>query len=405
MTTALQNKDLAAAGLTLRLQKGRDKRVRTGHPWIYSNEIDWPSGLKHAAPGTAATFFTSQGDFLGHGFFNPKSLIAGRILSRDEKQKLDVNFFRKVIQAALLLRAKYFAKPYYRLIHAEADFMPGVIVDRFGDVLVVEINTAGMQNLMPIWMDVLCELTGAQTVYVRNDSSARQLEGLESERYFYRGEIAAPVPVQENGLVFYADIINGQKTGWFYDQRANRAMVADLCKDANVLDLYSYLGGFALAAGKSGAKSVLAVDRSEDSINLARRSAAENQMQAVCQFRTEQVFTFLEGAVASGEKFDVVIADPPAFAKSAKDLGAAKMGYRKLSQLCAGVVAPGGYLFIASCSYHMPVADFIEQVASGISKSGRSGNILRQTGADTDHPVHLHLPQTAYLKGLLIRLD
>lgn len=397
MAIPKETKDLAPSA---RLLKGQDKRFNAGSPWIYSNEIAMRPELKALPPGSLIDIENARGEFAGQGIFNSKSLIAVRRLTA-ERVAVDKDFFKERIGAALRLRQKFLGADYYRLIHAEADFMPGLIVDRFGDVLVCEVNSAGMQNLLPLWMDALTELTGPRAVYLKNDSPARTLEGLAAETLFHTGQIDGPVTVLENGVEFLADIVGGQKTGWFYDQRANRAMVAGISRGKTVLDLYSYLGGFALAAAKAGARQVTAIDRSEASMNLARQAASQNKLSNA-EFLTEQVFPFLEN---TSRRFDVVVADPPAFAKSAKDVGAAKMGYRKLAQLSANAVEPGGFLFIASCSYHMNREDFAAQVAAGVERAGRKARILRTTGADMDHPVHPMLPQTDYLKGLLLALD
>ncbi len=395
----------AAPAITVKCLPKRHKRFAGGHPWLYSNEIVWPPGLKTQSPGTRADFYDAGGEFLARGFFNPKSLIAGRVLTRNRGQEIDAEFFNGLFRSAMQMRDRFFKTPYYRLIHAEADGMPGLVVDRFGDLLVCEVNTAGMEQLMPVWMPVLQQVTGAKTVYLNNDSNSRNLEGLRAEKLFYTGELTDAVLVHENELKFYADIVSGQKTGWFYDQRANRAMVGNLCGGGKMLDLYSYLGGFALCAAKSGAESVVAVDRSQQSMQYAEKSAALNGLAPKCRFLSQDVFEFLESQKTAKETFDVIVADPPAFAKAAKDIPAAKIGYRKLAQMCARVSARGGFLFIASCSHHMNTDDFIDAVASGIDRAGRNAKILRQTSADCDHPVHVHLPQSAYLKGFLLQLD
>jgi len=407
MTNLLQNTAQNSHSMpALKLAFKQDKRLRAGSPWIYSNEIDWNPGLKSLPPGSLVSVYGKNGEAFGTAFFNAKSLIAGRMLSRDPARQIDAVFFRGLFKTALRLREKLFSVPYYRLIHAEADGCPGLIVDRFGDLLVIEVNTAGMEQLQPIWLDPLIELCGAKTVYFKNDSHSRSQEGLEAREYFHAGSIEGPVAVVENDLTFYADIAGGQKTGWFYDQRANRRMVGEICRGANtMLDLYSYLGGFAMNAAKSGVRRAVAVDRSADAMRLAKQSADKNGLGAQCEFIADQAFPYLEQAALDNQKFDVVVADPPAFAKTAKDIPAAKVGYRKLAALAAACVAPNGFLFMASCSYHMDLANFTEQVSGGIHKSGRSGKILRTVFADADHPTHAHLAQSGYLKGLLLQLD
>ncbi len=387
------------AALTL-LPK-RDARARHGYPWIYSNEIAWEKKWKTLDRGSLVRVKDARGDDLGVGIFNPNSLIAARILSRDTATPIDRDYFKKRLSAALRLREDFFKSPYYRLVHAEADGMPGVVIDRFGDILVCEINTAGMQALSPLWLEALQELLRPKAVYLKSDSNAREQEGLEPETKFAFGDAATPILVEENGCKFYCDFIKGQKTGWFYDHRANRAMMAGLAQGKTVLDLYSYLGGFALACAKAGAARVVAVDASQAAADLLKKSAELNGLNRV-EAQCSDVFEYLQG---NKPPYDIVIADPPAFAKSAKDIPAAKAGYKKLAAQCAALVKSGGYLFIASCSYHMNLENFIEAVQEGVQKSRRSGVILQQTGADFDHPTHVQLPQTGYLKGLLLRLD
>jgi 23S rRNA (cytosine1962-C5)-methyltransferase len=316
---------------------------------------------------------------------------------------IDSGFLAARLQAALTLRERLYPGGYYRLIHAEADGLPGTVIDRYGDVVTIQANTAGMDRLMPDLLDAVERVLAPATVVLRNDSAARQLEGLPQATKIVKGAIDGAVPLTENGRRFFADLAEGQKTGWFYDQRDNRAAVAKLAEGRRVLDVYSYAGGFGVLAACAGAAEVVAVDRSERALALAEQAAQANDVAQRCRFVKAEAFAELERL--AGERFDVVVADPPAFVKYKKDLNQGARGYRKLSRLAAAVVAPGGVLFIASCSHHVDVPLFAEQVRRGLSDVGRSGRILQTAGAAADHPVHPQLPESAYLKGQLLQID
>lgn len=389
----------------VRLQPGRHKRVVAGHPWVYSNEVVMDAAAKALPPGGLVRLETSNGAPIGVAMFNPHPLISARVLARDAAAEIDVDFLAARIAAARELRERLFPGGFYRLIHAEADGLPGCVIDRYGDVLSVQANTAGMDRLTPALLTALERVLAPRTIVLRNDSSARQLEGLESRVSVEKGTLDGPVELVENGSRFFANLESGQKTGWFYDQRDNRAAVARLAAGARVLDLYTYAGGFAVMAARAGAREVVAIDRSDAALDLARRAAAANNVDHVCRFVRAEAFAELERLAAAGERFDIVIADPPAFVKSKKDLGQGARGYRKLARLAAALVAPRGFLFIASCSHHVDASLFAEQVWRGLADSARTGRILATTGAAADHPVHPHLPESAYLKGQLLQID
>ncbi len=395
----------AAARPTVKLKGGEHRRVVSGHPWIFSNEVTMETRAKALAPGSLVTVAAYDGRALGTFMFNPHSLIAGRLLSRDPAVPIDRQFLAERLERARALRDRLFGQPFYRLVHAEADDLPGLVIDRYGDRLVVQVNTAGMELLLPELLAALDQVLRPAAVMLRNDSAARGLEGLESYDRWAKGGAEGPVELVENGVRFLADVGEGQKTGWFFDQRENRASVARLAGGARLLDLYCYTGGFALQAAAGGAAAVLGVDRSEAALALAERSAALNGVEARCRFERGEAFGTLEKFHGQGERFDIVVADPPAFVKSKKELNQAARGYRKLARLAAALVKPGGFLFIASCSHHMTVENFGEQVARGLGEAARSGRILRASGAGPDHPVHPFLPETAYLKALLLQID
>ena len=387
------------------LRAGEDRRVRAGHPWAFSNEILMDAETKALPAGSLAILRAPGGEALGLATFNPHSLIAARLLTSNPEAVVDALFFGRRIARAAALRDRLIGVPYYRLIHAEADGLPGVIVDRFGDALVVQINSAGMAALTPVLLEALEAELSPGTIVLKNDSPVRELECLERELVVAKGE-AGPVEVIENGARFVADLSGGQKTGWFYDQRDNRRFMAGLARDASVLDVYSYSGGFGVLAAKEGAQSVTCLDRSRAALDTAQAAAKVNGVEGRVAIQKAEAFEALEkldGTAA--RKFGVVICDPPAFVKSRKDLKTGAQGYRKLVRLAAPLVARGGFLFVASCSHLMDVPMFAEQVRRGLRDAERTGRILRSSGAALDHPIHPNLPETAYLKALTLQLD
>ncbi len=389
----------------IKLLPGAERRVTQGHPWIYSNEIVMDAPTTALAPGTIVAAERAHGRALGVGFFNPRSLIAFRMLSREADKRIDEDFLRRRLERALNLRERLVGVPYYRLVHAEADGLPGCVIDRFGDVVVIEPNSAGADSLADQLGHIVDGLMSPRAILLRADGPARAQEGLAPLARAYKGDIGGPIEIIENGAKFLAHPGEGQKTGWFFDQRDNRRLMSGLAKGADVLDLYAYLGGFGIQALLAGAKSVMAIDRSKIALDLARQSAGRNDVAAKFGVETAEVFEFLERAEAQHRTFDMVIADPPAFVKARKDLPQGARAYRKLARMSAGRVRTGGFLFIASCSHNMPVEEFRQQVARGLHDAGRAARILHATGAAPDHPVHPMLLETAYLKALVLQID
>ncbi len=385
----------------VQFRKGEHKRFKLGHPWAFSNEIAMDPAAKALPAGSVVTLTDAGGELLGTAHFNAHTLIAARLLTPEPEAAIDAAFFAERLRAAKLLRERLFAKPFYRWVHAEADGLPGLVVDRFDDIAVVQPNTAGMNAGLPEIAAALKSL-GMRTVVLRGDSAARGLEGLTAETRVLEGALDGVIALEEGGATFYADLVSGQKTGWFFDQRDNRAFMAGLSRDLKVLDLYTHSGGFGIAAAKAGAEQVTLVDSSQPALALAAKAAETAGVTARCSFERKEVFPFLEQA--QGRSWDIVIADPPAFVKSRKDLKAGLQGYRKLARLCAGVTAPGGFLFVASCSHNAPVGEFTEAVARGVADAGREARILRTSGAGPDHPVHPALPESAYLKAVVLHL-
>ena len=390
----------------LRLLPGRDRRVRAGHPWAFSNEIAMTPAAKALLPGGPVRLEGDDGARYGIWHFNPHSLIAARRLSRDPSALIDTAWLRERLAGALALRERLYAAPFYRLVHAEADGLPGLVIDRYGDALAVQANTAGMELLAPALLEALRSLLAPRLVVARNDAAVRGLEGLAQEvRPLFGDAATEPVRAEEGGLGFTVDLLGGQKTGWFFDQRENRDRVARLAAGAAVLDAFCHTGGFGLRCAASGASRVVLLDRSVHALDLAARTAAENGLAARTETRRAEALDELERmGAAGGERFDIVVADPPAFAKSRRDQPVALKGYAKLARLAAALVAPGGFLFLASCSHHIAPGDFAEAAVWGVGRARREGRILFQGGAGPDHPVHPLLPESAYLKAMLFQL-
>lgn len=389
----------------LSISPGRQKRVRAGHPWIFSNEIKMTPEAKALTPGSAVDVVDAAGSAVGTAIFNPHTLIAARMLTAHSFADIDAGWLAAKIARAAALRDRLFDKPYYRLIHAEADGLPGLIVDRYDDACVVQLNTAGMELLAAEIVAALQQTIAPAGIVLQRDSAARHLEGLPTAAPEIVGNVSNPAPLTENGVGFLADLSEGQKTGWFYDHRENRARVAALSRGQRVADVYSYLGGFGLQAAGGGAADVVCIDRSEPALDLAGQAAAAAGLGDICRFEKSEAFAALEALSSAKEKFGVVIADPPAFVKSKKDLKPGARGYRKLTRLAAKLVAHEGILCVASCSHHMPMELYAEQVRRGIHDAGRSGRVLHVGGAGPDHPAHPNLPESAYLKCLLLQLD
>lgn len=387
------------------LKPGQDRRSASGHPWVFSNEIAMDEAALKLDAGSLVVLRRVDGKPLGVAFFNPRTLIAARFLSRDPAARVDADFFAPRLRRALALRERLFTAPYYRLVHAEADGLPGLVIDRFGAVLVAQLNTAGMDRLQPLLLAALDEVLAPEAIVLRGDSPARGLEGLALETSVAKGHVSEAIALQEDGMVFFADVVGGQKTGWYYDQRPNRAFVAPLAQGARMLDVFCHTGAFAVRAAAAGACAVIGLDSSQQALALARRAALSAGVDSRCTFRRADAFDALAELEAEGERFRLVVCDPPAFARSRKEVPNALKGYRKLARLAAPTVEAGGFLFIASCSHTVEAEAFAREVALGVSRAGREGRVIRQAGAGPDHPVHLHLPETAYLKSLLLQLD
>lgn len=386
--------------MRVRIKKGKDADIRKGFPWIYAGDLIESSEWLLAEPGSAVAIEDHKGTPLATGYINPRSQIACRVLAPGN-ERIGADFFTRKLQKALALREARIPVPYYRLAHSESDGLPGLLIDRFGDIVVVQVGTAGMEKLMPLWLAALEEVIAPKAIVLRNDTASRKLEGLGQETRILKGELPELVEVREYDTVFLADLLRGQKTGWFYDQRDNRKMIAELARGKTLLDVYSHSGGFGIPAAKAGA-AVTLVDSSKPALSIAEKAAALNGV--TCAALQGDAFEVMQRLAKENKRYDIVLADPPAFIKSKKDFASGMKGYEKVARHAAALVNPGGLLFVASCSHHASRGAFNNAVLEGVKKAGRGAEILKQTGAAPDHPRHPLLPQSEYLKGLLLKL-
>lgn len=389
---------------SLRLKKNEERRLKGGHLWVYSNEVDVAvSPLTAFAAGELALVEESNGKALGIAYVNSASLICARLLTRDAKQSLNERFFVRRIEQALSLRDKVFAAPYYRLVYGDADGLPGLIVDRFGAHLVVQFGTQGMEALRELVIAALVKVLAPESILLRNDGSIRQLEGLPDEVVEVYGQVPDEVLLVENGVEFWAPIKTGQKTGWFFDHRMNRARLKDYVPGARVLDVFSYIGGWGVQAAVFGASEVLCVDASAQALDYVQRNAELNQVADKLQCLEGDAFSALAELKNQGERFDLVITDPPAFIKRKKDFRNGLEGYRRINELALRLLNKEGYLVSASCSMHLDEASHRDLLRSSSRHLDRHLVILEQGHQGADHPVHPAIPETQYLKALFTR--
>lgn len=390
----------------LRLQPGEDRRIRAGHPWVFANELKLDDAGRALPAGSVVRLAGADGRVLGVGTFNRHSLIAVRLFSPEADARLDRDFLVRRLTAARDLRARLGLGAHHRLVHAEGDALPGFIIDRYGDVAVVQANTAGAEALTPDLLDALDAVIAPRAIVLRNDAAVRGLEGLGQSVTLARGTLPDRIAAEEGGLQFPVDPLGGQKTGFFFDLRAARAQVAGLAASASrMLDVYCHTGAFGLAAAAAGAAEVTMVDRSDHAVALAEAGAKANGLADRCRFVREDGFAALERMGHEGQRFDVVVTDPPSFVKSKKELKSGARGYRKLVRLAAPLVAPGGFYFVASCSHNVSAELFADEVRAGLAAAGRNGRVILAGGAGPDHPVHPHLPESAYIKYQVLQLD
>lgn len=386
----------------LYLKKAEERRIRAGHLWVFSNEVDSQrSPLTAFAPGEPVAVLTAGGKFLGSGYVNPHSLIAARILSRSPEHPPGRSLLVHRLNVALALRERFSPGRHRRLVFGESDGLPGLVVDQFGDVLAVQLNTAGMEALREEVLAALERVLSPRGVLLCNDSPAREPEGLE--RYTEAvGEVPESTIVEEGGCSFRVPLEGGQKTGWYFDQADNRARLAPYVSNRSVLDLFSYVGGFGVRAGAAGASAVTCVDESGEAVELAGENGERNgvDIEAV----EGEAFEVLRALRAEQRKFDVVIADPPAFVKRKKDLRQGARAYQRLHRMALQLVAPDGCLIAGSCSYHMPAARLLDGMQGAARHVDRTLQLVERGGQSRDHPIHPAIPETDYLKMFFTRV-
>lgn len=384
--------------------KANARAIRHGFPWVYDNELVTDRRTKALAPGSLAVLQDAEQNPLGLVTVNTASKLIARMLDRDTDAQIDTAWFAAKLSTALAHRETLFDAPFYRLVHAESDGLPGVIIDRFGDALVIQPNAYWADTLFDDLAEAARQVTGVSTIIKNGSGRARSLEGLPEVVEVTHGSVDAPIPVSMNGATYMADLIGGQKTGLFYDQRPNHAFAQRLCGGKRVLDVFSHVGGFSLAALAGGAAQAMAVDASAPALDLATQGAAAMGKADVFDTRQGDAFKVMEALYAEGAQFDVVICDPPAFAPSKNALEAGLRAYERVARMAAPLVAPGGYLGLCSCSHAADLTKFRGASNRGIGRAGRNAQLVHTGFAGADHPLMPQLAESGYLKALFYRL-
>ncbi|HEU0264902.1 MAG TPA: class I SAM-dependent rRNA methyltransferase [Geobacterales bacterium] len=388
--------------LTIQLKRGEEKRLLSGHPWIFSNEIAAISGER--SPGVTARLMDASGRLLGVGYYNPHSLIAFRLLSPMDESIDSVDFFRSRISSANAYRHKLLpGLTTYRVVFGESDFLPGLVVDRYGDYLSIQLLTQGVERRQQFIVDALVELFHPKGIIARNDVGVRGLEGLPEEVNILHGEIPDLIEIEEHGLRLVVDLLKGQKTGHFIDQRENHLLLQPISRDKEVLDCFSYSGSWGLHAASFGASRVTCLDISERAVELVRQQSRMNGLEAVVTAERIDVFDRLRSLKSEGRRFDVIVLDPPAFVKSKKLLAEAIRGYTTINRRAMELLNPEGYLITCSCSFHMQREEFRTLLASAARQAGKTMRLVTSRGQAADHPVLLSVPETDYLKCVVLQ--
>ena len=390
---------------SLRLKSNSDRRIKAGHLWVFSNEVDTAqTPLTAFEPGQEVQLESATGKPFGLVTMSPTNLICARMHSRDTGTPLNKSLLVHRVQVALSLREKLFDKPFYRLVYGDADLLPGLVVDRFGDYLVVQIATPGMERVRGEIVEALVQVLKPLGVLFKNDSGARKAEDLASYVEAAHGEVPERVALEENGVQFEAPVWSGQKTGWFYDHRMNRARLAPYVKGKRVLDLYSYIGGWGVQAAAFGASDVMCVDSSAPALDLVEHNASLNGVADRMSVVEGDVMDALRELKSAGEKFDVVIADPPAFIKKRKDQRNGEAAYRRLNEQAIRLLNKDGILVSASCSMHL-AEDTLRDILLASSRHLDRHLVITERGFQgPDHPLHPAIPETGYIKSLFCRV-
>ena len=385
------------------LKRNEDKRIRAGHAWVYANEVARIEGK--GKNGELAAVYDFGGNFLGKGYINHLSKILVRVMIRDEETEADKAFFKARIAAANAYRVRLGYTDCYRMVFGEADGLPALIIDKYHDLLCLQVLSLGMEQNKALLVEVLCELFAPRGIYERSDAAVREKEGLPLCKGPLYGEFDPRVEIEENGLKILADLANGQKTGYFLDQKENRLALRRYAKDARVLDCFCNVGGFALNAAAGGAKEVVALDISEKALADVRENAARNGFSDVVKTECGDVFAVLRRYRAEGRKFDTVVLDPPAFTKSAADVKDAYRGYKDINILGMKLVARGGFLVTASCSHYMTAPLFEKMLREAAHESGRTVRTVEIKSQAPDHPALLAAEETTYLKFYVLHVE
>lgn len=386
--------------------KSKPQAIRHGFPWVFADEAVLDRRTRALDPGGFAVLEDAERRPMALVTVNPLSKIVARVMDADPAAQIDGAWLRARLTRALEMRARIYDAPFYRLVHAEADGLPGLVIDRFGDIAVIQPNAAWADRMANEIANALVDIAGVSTVILNGQGRARGLEGLEERLEVLRGSRPeAPVPVSMNGACYLADLMAGQKTGLFFDQRPNHAFAQRLAKGAEVLDVFSHVGGFGLAAIAAGAARVVCVDGSAPALALAEGGAQTMGVADRVETVQSDAFKAMERMAEAGRRFDLVVCDPPAFAPSRSALEAGLRAYERVAKLAAGLVAPGGYLVLCSCSHAADLTQFRNVSARGIGRGGRRGVLIHSGQAGPDHPTLPQLAETGYLKALFFRLD
>lgn len=385
---------------TVKLKQKEDRRILRGHPWVFSNELQ--RFAEAVMPGEIVDVLDATGRFVGRGYINPHTLIAVRILTR-KQEEIDREFFRKKIATARGLRERLGFGDSFRAVFSEGDYLPGLIVDKYANTLVLQSSTAGIDQVLGEIIFALQEEYAPNTIVLRNDSPSREIEGLSLEKRVILGEISGPLVIEESGIRYNVDVLEGQKTGFFFDQRENRLAIKDHVKGRRTLDCFCYVGAWALSAARFGASEVIGLDASERAIALATQNAALNNLPA--QFRKADVFEELRKLEKQRERFGCIVLDPPAFVKSRAKVREALKGYKEINLRAMQILEPGGVLVTCSCSHHIDEELFKEMLIDAAFSAGKQVRLLEMRSQARDHPVLLAARETQYLKCAILTID
>ena len=389
----------------LKLKKGEDRRLHAGHLWVYSNEIDTAATpLSGFTAGQQVEIQSAGGKVLGNGYINPNTLIAARLVSRNSSYRLDQSLITHRLKVALSIRERLFPGPYYRLVHGDSDGLPGLVVDRFGDTLSVQITTAGMELLRDAVIAALEKVLKPSVIVLKNDTPARLTEGLEQSVECVLGEAPERVALEENGVRFEAPLMSGQKTGWYYDHRISRERMQHYVSGLRVLDLFSYIGGWGVQAAVAGAKEVICVDASEKFLEQVHHNAALNNVTDQVATLHGDAFDALKELRNAKEQFDLIIVDPPAFIKRKKDQKSGLQGDRRINELAMRLLSRDGILISASCSHHLQRSQLKSLLLASSRHIDRNLMLLEEGHQGPDHPIHPAIPETEYIKTFFGRV-